>query len=80
VRQVWPALDERGHVIPASLGHPDISEHDIGPFDRDTRDGLFAISDGDDLHILSRERQLDDALNRYAVIGEQEFVRHGPLS
>ena len=39
-------------------------------------DGLLAVADGDDLDVLVGERQLDDALNRDAVVGEQQGMRH----
>ncbi len=69
-----------GDVVAASLRHPDVGQDDVGPLDGNARDGLFPIPDGDHLHVLARERQLDDALNGHAVIGEQELVRHGPPS
>jgi hypothetical protein len=71
-------LTKRGHIVAAALRHPDVGEHDVGTLNGNTGDGLFPIPDSDHLHILSRERQLDDALNGYAVIGKQELVRHGP--
>ncbi len=78
VAQIGSPLHERGDVIPASLGHPDIGQNDIRPFDRNTRDGLLPVAHADHLHVLARERQLDDSLNGHAVIGEQELMSHGP--
>ena len=40
-------------------------------------DRLIAVADGDHLDVLVREGQLDDALNRDAVVGQQQGVRHG---
>ena len=47
------------------------------------RCGMRAIAcspslDRDHLDVLAGERQLDDALDRDAVVGKQELVRHGP--
>ena len=74
VREVRPALDERGNVVAAPLGHADVGQHDVGSLNGNARDRLLAISDGYDLHVLSGERQLDDALNGHAVVGEQELM------
>ena len=40
-------------------------------------DGLIAVADGDDGHVLIGKRQFDDALNRDAVVCEKEGMRHG---
>ena len=80
VREVRPALDERGNVVAAPLGHADIGQHDVWQLNGNARDGLLAVSDGYDLHVLSGERELDDALNGHAVVGEQELMRHESLS
>ena len=42
----------------------------------DARDRLVAVADRDDVDVLVGERQLDDALNRDAVVGEEEGMRH----
>ena len=42
----------------------------------DPLDGLLPVADGDHLDVLVGERQLDNTLNRDAVVGEQEFVWH----
>ena len=44
------------------------------------RDRLVAVADGDDVDVLVGERQLDDALNRDAVVGEKKGMRHLGLS
>ena len=38
---------------------------------------LLSVSHSDDLHVLIRERQLDDALDGDAVVRQQELMRHG---
>ena len=45
--------------------------------DSQAGDRLLAVADGDDLDVLVGERQLDDALNGDAVVGEEQLVRHG---
>ena len=42
----------------------------------EARDRLIAVADGDDLDVLVGERQLDDALNRDAVVGQEQGLRH----
>ena len=39
-------------------------------------DRLRAVSDGDDIQALVRERQLDHALDRDAVVGQQQLLSH----
>ena len=70
------ALDERGDLVAVTFRHPDVGKDDVGTVALDVLDGVLAISDGDDLHVFVRERQLDDALDRDAVIRQQELVRH----
>jgi hypothetical protein len=76
VGQVRRVLHERRHLVPVPLGHADVGEHDVGPVGFDALDGLLPVADGNDLDVFVRERQLDHALNRDAVVGEQELVRH----
>ena len=76
VGQVRRALHERRHFVPVPLGHADIGQDDVRAFGLDALDGLLPVSDGDDLDVLVREGQLDHALNRDAVVSEQELVRH----
>jgi hypothetical protein len=76
VGEVGPPLDEGRDVVAAALGHADVGQHDVWQFDGNPRDRLLAVSDSYHLHVLAGERQLDDTLNRHAVVGEQELVRH----
>ncbi len=69
-------LDELGHLVAVTLGHADVGEHDIGTIRADPLDRLLAVANRDHLDILTSKRQLDDALDRDAVVGEQEFMRH----
>ena len=41
-----------------------------------TLDRLIAVADGDHLDVLVGERQLDDPLDRDAVVGKQNSLRH----
>src|SRR5260221_1970992 len=77
VRQRGIALDEGRHFVAVALRHPDVREHDVGTIALDAIDRLLTVSHGDDLDVFVRERQLDDALDRDAVIRQQELVRHG---
>jgi hypothetical protein len=72
-------FDERRDLIAVALGHADIRENDVGAIALHPLDRFLPVADGRDLHVLVRERQLDDALNRHAVIGQQELVRHASM-
>ena len=69
-------LDELGHLVAAALGHADVGEHDIGTLRADPLDRLLAVANHDHLDILTSKSQLDYALDRDAVVGEQELMRH----
>ena len=73
------ALDERGDFVAVPFRHPDVGEDDVGTIALHAIDRVLAVSHGDDLDVLVRERQLDDALDRDAVIRQQELVRHGSM-
>ena len=77
VGQVGGALHERRHVVPVPLGHADICEDDVRALGFDALHGLLPVANGDDLDVFVREGQFDHALDRHAVVGEQELVRHG---
>ena len=68
------ALHERGDLVSVTLGHPDVGQHDIGPFGLYPGDGLLPVADRDDLNVLVGERQLDHALDRHAVVGQEELM------
>ena len=69
-------LDVRGDFVAVAARHPDVGQHDVGRIGVEARDRLVAVADGDDLDVLVGERQLDDALDRDAVVGEQKRMRH----
>ena len=69
-------LDVLRHLVPGPPGHADVDQHDVGRVRLDSLDRLIAVADGDDLDVLVGEGQLDDALNRHAVVGEKKSLRH----
>ena len=69
-------LDEGRDLVAAPPGRPDIGKDDVGPLGRQPLDRLLPVVDGDDLDVLGREHQLDDALDGGAAVGEQELVAH----
>jgi hypothetical protein len=69
-------LDERGHLIAIAFGHPDVGEDDVRAVALYAIDRVLPVAHRDDLHVLVRERQLDDPLDGDAVVCQQEFVRH----
>jgi hypothetical protein len=62
---------------PLVLGHPDIREDDLGPIALGARDRPLAVANRDHLHVFIRDPELDDALDRDAVVSEQQLVGHG---
>jgi hypothetical protein len=76
MRQRRIRLDEGGDLVAVALGHPDVGEDDVRPIRLDALDRLTTVPHGQDLHVFVGKRQLDDALNGDAVIGEQQLWRH----
>jgi hypothetical protein len=76
VRQVGMRLHEGRDFVAAPLRHADVGQDDVGPLGLDARDRLLAVADCHDLDILARERQLDDALDGHAVVGQQKLLSH----
>jgi hypothetical protein len=70
-------LHELGHLEAVPLGHADVRQDDVGMVRADAFDCLLAVANRDDLDVLVRKGQLDDPLDRDAVVGKQELVRHG---
>ena len=58
----------------------DVGEDDIGRRAAEPRGGRIAVAHGDDRDVLIGEGQLDDALNRHAVVGQQQFVHHSTFA
>ena len=77
VRQPRRLLDVLRHLVAVAARHPDIRKHDVGRRRLESLDRQVAVADGDDLDVLVREGQLDDALNGDAVVGQEQRVRHG---
>jgi hypothetical protein len=49
---------------------------DVGTIDGNSGDGLLAVAHGHHVDVFARECELDDALNRDAVVGKQQLVGH----
>ena len=71
VRQIGVALDEGRDLVAALARHADVGQDDVGTFDGNAGNGLLAVADGQHLHVLAGERQLDDSLDRDAVVRQQ---------
>ena len=76
VREPRRPPDVLRDLIAVLAGHPDVGEHDVGRRRLEPLDRLIAVADRDDGHVLIGKRQFDDALNRDAVVGKEEGVRH----
>ena len=72
-------LDERRDLVAVALGHADVGKDDVRAIGDDPLDRLLAVADRRDLDVFVGERELDDALDRHAVVGEKKLVRHGVL-
>lgn len=57
-------------------GHRDVHQHDVGRLAVDGLDSLITVADRNHIDVFIGERELDDPLNRDAVVGEQELVWH----
>ena len=69
-------LHIRRDFIAILAGHSDVDQHDVGRFRVQAGDRLIAVADGNHLHVLVGEGQLDDPLNRHAVVSKQQLVGH----
>ena len=76
VRQPRRVLHVRGDFVAVFSRHADVGQHDVGRLGIETRDRLVAIAHRHDLDVFVGERKLDHALNRDAVVREQESMRH----
>jgi hypothetical protein len=59
--------------------HPDVGQHDVRRGCVDPRNRLVAVADRDHGDRFTGERQLDDALDRHAVIDKEKGLRHVSL-
>jgi hypothetical protein len=80
VLELAAPLHEGGHVVAALLGHADVGQDDVWKLDRNAGNRLLAVVHGDDMDVFARERQLDDALNRDAVVGQQQLVHQSTFA
>jgi hypothetical protein len=64
------------HLVSVTARHADVGEDDVGRRFLQLRDRLIAVADRHDPHILVSEGQLDDTLNRDAVVGQKKGMRH----
>ena len=69
-------FDVGGHFVAALPGHADVDQQDVGGHGVEAGDGLVAVADGHDVDVFVGEGQFDDALNRHAVIGKKQSLRH----
>jgi hypothetical protein len=77
MRELRTAFDVARDLISVALRHADIRENDVRGIRLDPFDGLLAVADGRDLDVFVRECELDDALDRDAVVRQEKLVRHG---
>ena len=78
-RQRWRVADMPRHRIAIAAGHVDIRQDNVGRGRVEPRHGLVTVANGDHRHVFVSEGQFDDPLDRDAVIGEQERMRHARL-
>ncbi len=76
LRQLGIVLDEGGDLVAVALRHADVGQDDVGALGADPLDGLAAVADHDDLDVLVGKGELDDTLDRDAVVGQQKLVGH----
>ena len=79
MRQPRRRPDVLGHLVARAAGHRHVGQHNVRRLLVDGGDGLVAVTDRHDLDVFVRERQLDDALDGDAVVGEQKLVCHRSL-
>ena len=72
--------DVARHLVAIAARHADVGKNDVGWCRFEALDGLVAIADRHNLDIFFGKRQFDDALNRHAVVGKKQGMRHVSLS
>ena len=70
------ALDRLAHLVAVLLGHDDVGEDQVGERPPRATRGPSAVGDAGQLVVRAGERQLDDLLDRQAVVGEQNLLSH----
>jgi hypothetical protein len=76
MRKTRRALDVLRDLVAVLARHADVGQHDVGRRLVQPRDRLVAVADRYDLYVLVGERELDYALDRDAVVGQQQGMRH----
>ena len=69
-------LDELADLVAVLLRHDDVAENDVRTDLLDLLDGESAVADGHHVEVLVGEGQLDDLLDRDAVVGKQNLLAH----
>ena len=54
--------------VPALPGHSDVGEHNVRRRRFEARDCLITIAHGNYINVFASERQLDDTLDRDAIV------------
>ena len=76
VRELRVLTNVIGDFVAVFSRHADVGEDDVGRRGFEPLDGLIAVADREDLDVLVGKCQLDDALNRDAIVGQQQSMRH----
>jgi hypothetical protein len=73
-------LDEVAHLVAVLLRHDDVAEDHVGADFLGLLDGEPPVADGCHLEVLVGEGQLDDLLDRDAVVRQQDLLAHAVTS
>jgi len=76
VREAGRLFDVPGYFVPVPARHADVGQHDVGRRLVEDGDRFVAIAHGHDVDVLIGKGQLDHALDRDAVVGEEQGTRH----
>ena len=76
VREPRRLLHVRGHFVAGLPRHSHVDQDDVRRDRVEPGNGLVAVTDGNDVDILVGEGQLDHALNRHAVVGQEQSLWH----
>src|SRR4029079_4878763 len=68
IGELWVLLHKLRDLVPVTLRHAAISQHDIWTIRRNAGNSLLAITNRHHMHIFVSKRELDDALDRDTVI------------
>jgi hypothetical protein len=76
LREVAVGADRGAELVAGQAGHRDVGQDQIGPELPGAGEGVVAVVHGHELHVLVGERDPDDLLDRHAVVGEKQRLRH----